>query len=77
MRRKRHHKNTLERMKHVCEIVQQHYEPGDQARCYYRVWLKYVYPIYPMDYRTMLRYISTNIKKEERECEDERQLKLF
>lgn len=77
MRKSRHHRNTLERMRHVCDIVQEHYEPGNQAKSYYRVWLQYVYPVYPCSYKTLLRYISTNIKKEERDMDDERQLKLF
>lgn len=72
MRKNRIHRNTLERMKHVCDIVQQHYEPGNQSKSYYRVWRDYVYPVYPCCYRTLLRYISTNIKKEEKEIDNER-----
>lgn len=76
MTKSRHHRNTLKRMEHVCAIVQEHYEPGVQAKSYYRVWRDYVYPVYPCCYHTMLRYISTNVKAELREKESE-QLKLF
>ena len=71
----RHHRNTLKRMRLVCDIVQQHYEPGNQSKSYYRVWKQYVYPVYPCCYHTMLRYLGTNINKEEKD--NERQLKLF
>lgn len=56
---KSRHKNTLLRIKHVCDIVQQHYEPGRQDKCYRAVWKNYVFPIYPMCYRTFLNYINT------------------
>lgn len=78
MAKKSHHKNTLKRMRLVCEIVQKHYEPGVQAKCYYKVWQCYVYPVYPCSYKTLLRYINTNIgMEEEKEPEDPNQLKLF
>ena len=31
----------------VCQIVQEHYEPGDQSKCYRQVWKLYVNPVYP------------------------------
>ena len=34
----KHHKNTLRRIKLVCDIVQQHYEPGNHAKSYFQVW---------------------------------------
>ena len=52
------HKNTELRIKHVCELTQRHYEPGNQSRCYKAVWRYYIYPIYPMCYRTYLNYIN-------------------
>lgn len=62
----------------VCQIVQEHYEPGDQSKCYRQVWKLYVNPVYPMCYRTMLRYIATPVpKEEETEKEDPNQLTLF
>jgi hypothetical protein len=65
-------------MKLVCKIVQEHYEPGDQSKCYHQVWKLYVNPIYPMCYRTMLRYIATPLpNEEETEKENPNQLSLF
>lgn len=75
----KHHKNTLRRIKLVCDIVQQHYEPGNYAKSYYKVWRQYVNPVYPCCYRTLLKYINTplgDLKSDDPE-EDLRQLKLF
>ena len=38
----KHHKNTLRRIKLVCDIVQQHYEPGNYAKSYFQVWRNFV-----------------------------------
>lgn len=73
----KHHKNTLRRMKLVCDIVQQHYEPGNQARSYYRVWKQYVNPVYPCCYRTLLKYVTTPLGELDDKQKDEKQLKLF
>lgn len=58
-------KNTELRIKNVCDIVQQHYEAGNQSKCYKAVWRYKVYPIYPMCYRTFLNYINTSITTHE------------
>lgn len=55
---KRHHKNTILRMQKVREIVSLHYEAGNLAKCYKQVWRHYVYPKYPMCYRTFLSYLD-------------------
>lgn len=60
----KHHKNTLRRIQLVCDIVQQHYEPGNYAKSYYKVWQKYVYPVYPCSYRTLLNYVNTPPSKD-------------
>lgn len=54
------HKNTQLRIAHVCEIVREHYEAGNQRKCYKAVWRRYVYPVYPMCYRTFLNYINAS-----------------
>lgn len=72
----KHHKNTMLRMRKVCEIVQQHYEPGNYAKSYRQVWKKYVYPVYPMCYHTLIKYINTPPERRE-PGEDNTQLKLF
>ena len=74
----RKHKNTLLRIKRVCEITQGHYEVGNLQKCYKEVWRRYVFPIYPMCYRTYLSYINTPLGDlKEPPKEDPRQLKLF
>ncbi len=66
------------RIKHVCEITQQHYEQGNAARCYKMVWQRYIYPVYPMCYRTYLSYIRTPLSElKEPPREDPAQLTLF
>ena len=75
---KKHHKNTLLRIRRVCEITQQHYEPGNLQKCYKAVWRKYVYDDYPMCYRTYLSYINTPLGElRSASSDDDRQLKLF
>ncbi len=65
-------------MKLVCDIVQKHYEPGNYAKSYYKVWKHYVYPVYPCCYQTLLKYINTPLGDlNEKPAEDKNQLKLF
>ncbi len=71
-----YHRNTLRRIALVCEIVKRHYEPGRRDRCYKEVWRRYVYPVYPMCYRTFLNYIGVNVELERRKAENA-QLELF
>ena len=59
-----YHKNTLRRIALVRDIVNNHYEPGRNDRCYKEVWRRYVYPVYPMCYRTFLNYIGVNIAQQ-------------
>lgn len=64
--------NTLRRIRLVCEIAREHYEPGNLRRCYKEVWRRYVNPIYPMCYRTFLDYVSTPPGELQRAEEHER-----
>lgn len=74
----KHHKNTLRRMKLVCDIVQRHYEPGNYARSYFKVWQQYVNPVYPCCYHTFLTYINTPLGDLNSDSpDDQQQLKLF
>ena len=52
--------NTLRRVRLVCAMVKEHYEPGVLKKCYKAVWREHVYPVYPMCYRTFLNYVSTS-----------------
>ncbi|MCL1942796.1 MAG: hypothetical protein FWF54_04520 [Candidatus Azobacteroides sp.] len=56
-------KNTLLKAQHIGEITLQYYEPGRQDRSYRAVWRKYIFPVYPMCYRTYLNYLKINTKK--------------
>ncbi len=75
----KHHKNTLRRIRLVCDIVQRHYEPGNHAKSYFQVWRKFVNPVYPMTYITLMKYVNTPLGALEAEEQDnnKRQLKLF
>ena len=75
----KHRKNTLRRIRLVLDIVEKHYEPGNNAKNYYKVWARYVNPVYPCCYRTMLSYLKTpaNELKGLEPTDDKRQLKLF
>jgi len=55
--------NKLKQIKLVQCIVQTHYEDGITS--YKGIYEKYVNPIYPMSYRTFLNYISTPVRKED------------
>ena len=75
----KHHINTLRRIRLVLDIVEKHYEPGNNAKNYYKVWERYVKPGYPCCYRTMLSYLKTPASELEKlaPIENHRQLKLF
>lgn len=59
----RYHRNISNRIRRVQQIAREHYEPGNYARSYYKVWQDFVYPVYPMCYATFLKYI--NVKPSE------------
>ncbi|MCC8187376.1 MAG: hypothetical protein LIP08_07670 [Bacteroides sp.] len=52
------HKSRELRARKVAELANKHYEPGNQARSYKAVWRRFIYPVYPMCYRTFLNYLS-------------------
>lgn len=74
---KKHHKNTLRRIKLVCDIVQQHYEPGNYAKSYFKIWKQYVNPVYPCCYRTMLNYINTSLGELDKKYGEKGSLRFF
>lgn len=67
------YKSTLCRIKEVCAITREHYEVGNQSKCYRAVWRKHIEPKYGICYRTFLNYIGTPIPKEP----ENKQLTLF
>ena len=60
-------KNYLLRVQLVLDIVNKYYISGSYARSYYKVWKNYVFPLYPICYRTLLNYIATPIPREIKE----------
>ena len=56
------HINTLLRAKCIQNLARQYYEPGNNAKCYFRVWKVYVRPVYPMCYNTFLKYMKMDTK---------------
>lgn len=58
MKQQRHHKSTIERVQMVRDITQQHYETGNQSRCYKAIWRQYIFPQFKICYRTYLNYLG-------------------
>lgn len=55
------HTYMLRRAKGVQNLVKQHYEKGNHAKCYRQVWRLYSYPVYPMSYNTFLKYVKMDL----------------
>lgn len=58
------YKSTTKRIREVCAITRQHYEAGNQSRCYRAVWRKVIEPQYGICYRTFLNYMNEPLPKE-------------
>lgn len=76
MKKHKHHKSTLARVKAIRAITEKHYEVGNQSRCYKQVWRYYVFPIYGCCYRTYLNYLDIPLQPPTQTI-DKRQLSLF
>lgn len=58
METRKHHKSTLARVEMIKQLTREHYEEGNQARCYKAVWRSYIFPKYKICYRTYLSYLG-------------------
>ena len=58
MTKKKHYKSTLARVEWIKRVTNEHYEPGNQARSYYSVWRKWIYPEIKISFRTYQRYLG-------------------
>lgn len=58
MEKRKHHESTIERVRMVRAITAQHYESGNQARCYKAVWRQHIFPKFKICYRTYLNYLG-------------------
>lgn len=67
------YKSTLKRIREVCAIAREHYEAGNQSKCYRAVWRNFIEPKYGICYRTFLNYINEPLPKEP----ENKQLTLF
>ncbi len=76
MSKHKHHKSTLARVASIRAITEQHYEIGNNSRCYKWVWRYHVYPAFGCCYRTYLNYLGIPTPPPVQQ-EDKRQLSLF
>ena len=80
MGKKKRYRSTIKRIKEILEIVDKHYEVGNQKRCYKAIWRDFIYPKYGVCYDTFLSYIGvkpSELEAEEPEKKDPNQLSLF
>ena len=54
----KHYKSTHDRAKLIQSLTARYYERENNARCYKAVWKKFIYPVYPMCYKTYLNYLN-------------------
>ncbi len=64
MSKHKYHKSTLSRVRVAREITKQHYEAGNNSRCYKAVWRHYVYPALGCCYRTYLNYLGIPVNSD-------------
>lgn len=47
----------------IRRLTAEHYEPGNQSKCYYAIWRVYVEPEFGICYKTYLRYLGIDPEK--------------
>lgn len=60
-------KNVLIRIAIVQDIMDRHYEPGNQSKSQVQVLRNILMKSYPMSERTLRRYMKTDVRKEQKE----------
>lgn len=68
------YKSTSKRTEIYRAVTMQHYEEGNQSKCYKAVWRNYIYPQFGICYRTYLNHINA---KPDSQIIDKSQLSLF
>lgn len=63
MGKKRRHKSTLARAEKIRALTAEHYEAGNQARCYKAVWRRWIEPEFRICYHTYINLLG--LKPEE------------
>lgn len=71
------YKSTLKRIEAVQAIAREHYEEGNQSKCYKAIWRKYIYEAYGICYQTFIAYLNTDLTSTITTGEDPDQLQLF
>lgn len=77
MKKNKNRKSTIARGRVYRAITEEHYEKGNNRRCYHQVWRRYIYPIYGCCYRTYLNGLALSDLPIEEEKSDPRELLLF
>lgn len=57
-------KNVLRRIAIVQDLVNQHYEPGNQSKSQVQVLRNVLMKCYPMSERSLRRYMNTDVEQE-------------
>ncbi len=47
----------------IYNLIQEHYERGNQRKMIKNIWRIYIYPMYGISYRSVMRYMSENRKR--------------
>lgn len=78
MEARKHYKSTLIRVRAIKDLTRQHYEAGNNAKCYRAVWRNFIYPLYGLAYGTYLSYLRIDTPADSPPTgEDQNQLSLF
>ncbi len=78
MTSKQIHTNTIKKALLVKAILDEHYEPGNQAKMIAGVWRTKIVKVYPISYRTLMRYLRIAEKAQKTgNYENNNQLQLF
>ncbi len=67
MANKKRHKSTLARAAQIRALTAQHYEAGNQAKCYKAVWRRRIEPKFGICYRTYLNMLGLDPETESRQ----------
>lgn len=70
------YKSTSKRTEIYRAVTMQHYEEGNQSKCYKAVWRNFIYPMFGISYRTYLNHINAKPTTDYPQT-DRNQLSLF
>lgn len=76
MGRTNRNKNVLKRIAIVQQIMEEHYEPGNQSKSQIQILRNVLMKCYPMSERTLRRYMKVDVKEELEKADPDGQMKL-